>query len=1335
MHLVAGETERIDDGSAAVDLDQSPGDIVLISAADSELAAFASAAGRAGEGPSLRLANLMRLGHPYSVDLYLEKTLSKAKLVVLRLIGSAGYWPYGLEALRALSRGGGPRLIVVPGGDERWDPALEAYCTVPLEDCRQFWRAAVAGGPANLDRALRLARHLVGDGDRPAEAEPLPVAGLHHDGADGRPLALVVFYRALLEGGSTGPVDELVRALDRAGLAARAIYVTSPKNPEAAAFIARIAEETPPDIVINGTAFSLSKPGRHAEPTVLDAPGRPVLQIVFAQTTRAAWLASARGLGPRDMIMNVVLPEVDGRILTRPISFKEELPRDGVTDSRIVAYRADPERIAFVAAEAAAWVRLGRKAPSERRVAIILSNYPGRSGRIGNGVGLDTPESTIRIIRAMRAAGYRLEGFPETGRGLMTALEAAQIAAGSPVSGVPAEGPHPNPPPQGGRESLATTDGTSAPEQSGTPEPSPPLRGRAGEGDFLLRSGDGAAVGTTEGPHPNPPPQGGRESLATTDGSSAAEQSGTAQPSPPLRGRAGEGDLLTAAIETLSLADYRAFHDALPKALREELAARWGAPESDPSFAEGGFRLAILRFGQVVVGVQPARGYGVDPKATYHDPLLPPPHGYLAFYAWIRTVFGADALVEVGKHGNLEWLPGKAIGLSASCWPEAALGPLPLIYPFIVNDPGEGAQAKRRSAAVIVDHLMPAIMRAETHGPFAELETLIDEYHLALGADPRRRDDLEREILERAARHGIDRDLELGDGDPARALRAIDAHLCDIKDLQIRDGLHVFGESPDGETLAGTLAAIARIPRSGTRPADASLVRAIAADLGLGDFDPLAPDHAADWLLERPSLLAAESEAPWRSAGDAAERIALMAHRLIAGRLAGDDVEAPGPATEAVLGWVLGELAPALRRSGGDELAGVMTALDGRFVPPGPSGAPSRGRPDALPTGRNFFSVDTRAVPTEAAWRIGRRAAEALVLRYMQDEGAWPRAIALTVWGTANMRTGGDDIAQVLALIGAEPSWEAGTGRVTGFRVLSLAELKRPRVDVTLRISGMFRDAFPEQIDLIDSAIRAVAERDEPDDANPIAAARRRDGDALRIFGSAPGAYGSGLQALMDHDAWQDSGELAEAFLAAGSYAYGGGNEGRAAGAALRTRLGSVDAILHNQDNREHDILDSDEYHQFQGGLALAAETLSGRAPRLYHGDHATPDNPVVRPLSEEIGRVVRGRATNPKWIDGAMRHGYRGAFEITATVDLLFGFAATTHAVGDHHFDALYDAYLGDERVADFIADANPAALVGMAARFEMAIERGFWSPLRNSTRARLAALARPDHVQETAA
>lgn len=778
---------------------------------------------------------------------------------------------------------------------------------------------------------------------------------------------------------------------------------------------------------------------------------------------------------------------------------------------------------------------------------------------------------------------------------------------------------------------------------------------------------------------------------------------------------------------SLSLADYRAFHDALPAPVRESLAERWGEAESDPFIADGAFRLAIHRFGNVVVGIQPARGYGIDPKSTYHDPDLVPPHHYMAFHAWLRRSFDVDAIVHVGKHGNLEWLPGKALGLSNACWPEVVLGPTPLIYPFIVNDPGEGAQAKRRASAVVVDHLMPALTRAEAHGAFAEIETLIDEYHLALGADPRRRDHLEREILDQAVRHGIDRDLAIGgDADQGSALRTIDAHLCEIKELQIRDGLHIFGSSPRDEHRLDTLVAIARIPRSGGRPEDSSLHRAISADLGLDGFDPLACDLSADWDGLRPETLSRATDAPWRTNGDTVERLEILAKATVRAFLAKDNASpTPGPATSSVLDWIAGQLAPSLDRCGPEEIAAVLTALDGRFVAPGPSGAPSRGRPDVLPTGRNFYSVDTRAVPTAAAWRIGKLAAEALVLRYMQDEGEWPRSVAISAWGTANMRTGGDDIAQVLALIGAEPCWEAGTGRVTGFRVLTLSELKRPRVDVTLRISGMFRDAFPEQIDLIDSAIRAIAARDEPVDANPIAAAHGKGQDLARIFGSKPGSYGAGLQAMIDEKIWDTSADLGEAFLAWSSFAYGGGAEGEAAGDRLRARLAATDAVLHNQDNREHDILDSDDYYQFQGGLSASIEALKGVAPRLYHGDHSRPESPVVRPLAEEIGRVVRGRAINPKWIAGCMRHGYKGAFEMAATLDYLFAFAATTHAVGDHHFDALYDAYIADEAVRDFIADVNAPALAEMADRFLEAMDRGLWSPRANSAYERLEALA----------
>jgi cobaltochelatase CobN len=1165
MHLLAAEAGRIDDGDAAVDLAQLPGDIVILSAADTELAALAAVA-----RPEVRFANLARLSHPMSVDLYLEKTVATARLVVVRMMGGEGYWPYGLDRLRALARAGGPRLAVMPGED-RWDPALESFATVPVEQCRQLWRYLVEGGAENSRRAMAFCDHLLGEGTLPEPPLVLPHAGIYSPGngavaldtwrtlrASG-PVAPIVFYRALIHGGSTEPIDALVAVLAERGIAALPIFVASLKDRESAALLDEAFSAIPPAVVINTTSFAVSKIGDTHAGTVLDKPGRPVLQVVLAGSTEEAWRDSARGLLPRDLTMNVVLPEVDGRILTRAVSFKSHASAGAV-------YRAVADRVAFVADQAAAWVKLAATPPVDRKVALILSNYPDRDGRVGNGVGLDTPASTIAVADAMRGAGYALPDFPRTSEGLM---------------------------------------------------------------DLILAG--------------------------------------------PTNASGARG-----ATEALSLADYAAFLATLPATARDAIAERWGEPGADPMFHDGSFRVAAHRFGNIVVGIQPARGYSIDPKATYHDPDLVPPHGYLAFYVWLRSVFRADAIVHLGKHGNLEWLPGKALGLSETCWPEIALGATPLIYPFLVNDPGEGSQAKRRSSAVIVDHLMPPMTRAEIHGPLAELETLIDEYYLA-AADKRRRTYLAAEIVTLAERHGLDRDLGIAREDPD-LLRALDAHLCELKEMQIRDGLHILGQSPQGRQRVDTLAAIARVPRSGGRPQDASLQRAIAADLGFA-FDPLDCDMAEH--------------------GDAVAAIEARAAALLA-----HDHGAAGPASAAVLEWIEAELSPALAASGQSEISSIINALDGRFVAPGPSGAPTRGRPDVLPTGRNFYSVDVRAVPTAAAWALGRKAADAVALRYFQDEGEWPRSIALSAWGTSNMRTGGDDIAQVLAFIGAEPQWEPATGRVTGFRVMTESELGRPRIDVTLKISGMFRDAFPTQIDLIDSAMRAVAFT------------------GARIFGAKPNAYGAGLQALIDTGAWETRADITDAVLAWSGFAYGNGAHGAVAAEEFVARLKATDAVLHNQDNREHDILDSDDYYQFQGGLAAAVETLKGEAPRLYHGDHSRPEKPVVRALGEEIARVVRGRAANPKWIAGVMRHGYKGAFEMAATVDYLFAFAATTDAVQDHHFDQLFDAYIGDAAVRAFIAENNAPALTEIAARFREAIDRGLWAPRQNSAYDQLSAL-----------
>ncbi|WP_299813600.1 cobaltochelatase subunit CobN [uncultured Roseibium sp.] len=1239
MHILASQTRRIDDGGDAVDLGQSPADVLFLSAADTELGSFAAAhAGLNEDRAALRLANLMALSHPYSVDLYAEQTVRGSKLVILRILGGVEYWRYGLERFEEEVRASGIDLIVIPG-DDKWDEDLTGRSTRPAEEVHRFWRYCVEGGAENYANALRFAAFLLEKTDEPAHPVPLPRAGIHlpgHAAPDlaalkatwrdpARPVAAITFYRALVQGAQTAPIDALVEELDRAGVNALPVFVSSLKEAESIAVLESLFEGARPDVIMNGTAFAVSKAGIAHQPTPLDRPGKPVLQVVFSSSSREGWEDSDQGLSIRDLAMHVVLPEIDGRILTRAVSFKEEGVFDAETQSTPVKFTPVPDRIRFVADLAAGWAKLGHLGAGDKKTALILANYPNRDGRLANGVGLDTPASCVSLLAAMGAAGYDVGNAPETSAALMDIL----------TSGV-----------------------TNA------------IQGRE-----------------------------------TRDG-----------------------------FQALSLEDYRQAFSRLPEKVKSAVQERWGRPEDDPHVTGGEFRLALHRFGGQMVGIQPARGYNIDPKETYHDPALVPPHHYFAFYIWLRYGFGVHAVVHLGKHGNLEWLPGKALALSEACFPEAVLGPVPNIYPFIVNDPGEGAQAKRRTSAVIVDHLTPPLTRAESHGAAEELETLLDEYYLASGVDPRRLKALTREILDAAVRHGLDKDIGLDEAmDEDTRLARLDAHLCDLKELQIRDGLHILGTSPEGDLLTDLLAALVRVPR-GKELAQESLQRALANDLGFGAFDPLDCDFSEGWNGPKPEILQAMTDAPWRSNGDTVERLEWLARDLIAGDRA---VPAEWQRVHPVLTEIAEHLRPAVTGSGHAETAAVLTALDGGFVEPGPSGAPSRGRPDVLPTGRNFYSVDVRAVPTETAWRLGQQSANLVAERYFQDEGEWPASLVLTCWGTANMRTGGDDIAQALALIGARPVWEQGSGRVTGFEILKLSDLGRPRVDVTLRVSGFFRDAFPHQMDLFDSAARAVGALEEPATANPIAARMKTDASELeksganaqeamqragyRVFSSRPGAYGAGLQALIDEGIWAERGDFAEAFLTWGGYAYGGGGDGAPARAALETRLTSVDAVLHNQDNREHDLLDSDDYYQFEGGLAATVETLKGAAPKVYHNDHSRPERPVVRSLSEEIGRVVRGRAANPKWIAGVMRHGYKGAFEMVATLDYLFAFAATTRAVGDHHFDQLYEAYLDDETVRDFLKEANPAGLKEMLARFHEAIERGLWTPRRNSTHAAL--------------
>lgn len=1228
MHLLLAKDAPSSLEGEAVDLDQSPAEIVFLSSADTELALLnAAAAQRDAGAPSLRLASLLQLQHPMSIDLYLEKTISGAKLVIVRLIGGRSYWSYGVEQLSLMAGAGTFELALLPG-DDRKDEELIRLSTLDAASLARMHAYLIEGGAENGRAFLNYAHSLLEPRIAPSPPVALPKLGFYHQPDPtlaGNEIALIVFYRALVQAGDTAPVDALIAALAERQIQAAAMFVTSLREPRVSALVGALQERHRVGVILNMTGFALGGTGggageRTADP--LQLPDCPVLQVILSSENEEGWAARQRGLAPRDLAMSVALPEVDGRILVGAMSFKSASELDPGTQIRPVRHRPRPDRVARTASCAAAWLRLRATRTSARRVALVLGNYPPRDGRIANAVGLDAPASLIVILRAMAAQGYDIQGCPASAAALMATLR----------SGVTGDAP-----------SLASRE----------------IRVR-----FPLES-------------------------------------------------------------------YRAWLATLPEAVVNAVDERWGDAAADPFVVDGAFALPILPLGNLIVGLQPSRGPGLDPNETFHSQDLVPPHAYLAFYAWIQRGFDPHALVHVGKHGSLEWLPGKALALSAQCWPEILLNSIPTIYPFIVNDPGEGAQAKRRLGAVVIDHLTPPLARAGATESLAPLERLLDEYAQAQSIDPPRAERLCRDIFDFARASGLTRDLQLGDETDPASLIAVDRHLCDLKELQIRNGLHVFGRAPGGRERAALLLALSMSARKGSGP---SLIGAVVGDLGLKDHDPFESDPAASWDGPRPAVLSSILEGSWRLVGHVRERL----ERLALALLAGSAPLAPSwRRTAEALARLERDVAPLLDRSAADELLNLTKALDGRYVPAGPSGAPTRGRLDVLPTGRNFYSVDTRAVPTPAAWEIGWASANAIIDRYLQLHGDWPRQVALSVWGTANMRTGGDDIAQALALLGCRPVWDSHSYRVTGVEIMPLAVLGRPRIDVLLRISGFFRDAFPAQIELLDDSIRAVAALDEPAGENPLAASARRSSQHLqaqglsaaeasrlssfRIFGSPPAGYGTGIQELVDQDSWRDEAELAALFVRNGAYAYGRGSTGQLEEALLADRLRQTQMVIQNQDNREHDLLDSDGYYQFAGGLALAVRNLSDTQPEIVHADHSEGSRPRLRSLKEELARIVRGRASNPEWLRGVMRHGYRGASEIAATVDFLHAFAATSGEVESHHFDILFDAYLQDDDVRSFLATANADALREIALRFRQSMQRGFWQPRRNSAAALL--------------
>ncbi|MEH6345219.1 MAG: cobaltochelatase subunit CobN [Bermanella sp.] len=1287
MHLFAATPGGYIDDEGIVDLDQSPADIIILSAADSNLSALAAAAELLGKDfPSVRLANWMHLVKPAAFDLYEQQVLDSAKVVVVSLLGGAAYWQYGFEQLQAWAARTGGTLILVPGDDSP-DEELFNASTVSGDLTQMVWRYLREGGLENSQQLFyfiaeqflqndSLPSNFVKNSWLPPKALPncilympeslststsqtvylkdwqqvwrsLPVNKVENQANKAlNHTCIVLFYRSHLQSANIQMFDDFIQCLLDQGLKPLPVAVTSLKDESCLMMINELIVQSNAKLIVNTTGFSInitanadvaSQPTRISSPFVQDIA---TLQVILCSSTEEDWQSYSQGLRSRDIAMHVVLPEMDGRIISRAVSFKSESHYSDRCQTSVVRYVLKQERAVFVAKLAKRYCTLASKENKDKRIAFILANYPTKDGRIGNGVGLDTPASTINLLNSLENAQYPVENIPEDGTALIKALLTAVTNNPNTLHYLP-------------------------------------------------------------------------------------------------------------CWQSIAMDDYMAHFKKLPIENQKQVWEKWGAPSQDPKCRNERLMVAGIRLGETFVGIQPARGFNLDLTANYHDPDLVPPHSYLAFYFWLSDCYGVDAVVHVGKHGNLEWLPGKGTALSINCWPDIALGPMPNFYPFIVNDPGEGAQAKRRTQATVIDHLMPPMTRSETYGELAELEILVDEYYQALGLDKRRENWLKDEIIDLLKASNVLQEL-IGIESPAQSeseskaekkneitldeavLNQLDTYLCEIKEAQIRHGLHIQGQLPNADKLADTLVALLRLPR-GKNILDQGILHNLAFDLNLkvGNdfFDPLMAD-ASIWLGDKPAILKEVSTDVWRSQMDTRERLECLAQKwMMEFILEGVDfshLQLSHPRSFEQLHYVKNTLMSALNESAHLEIQSLLDGLDGKLVPPGPSGAPTRGRLDTLPTGRNFFSVDNRAIPSKAAWALGKKSAQALIERHLQEHGDYPSQLGLSVWGTATMRTGGDDIAQAFALMGVKPIWAQGSARVVDFEITPTMLLQRPRVDVTLRVSGFFRDAFPNVMRIYDSAVQALAKLEEPGFGNTIYKnvqirkqqlisegmdeASAFSQASYRVFGSKPGAYGAGLQGLIDERCWEKDSDLSDAYLNWGGYAYGSDKDGVEARGEFQHRLSQVEVVVQNQDNREHDLLDSDDYYQFQGGMTNAVNVLSGKMPAVYHGDHSNPHVPKIRTLKEELNRVIRSRVLNPKWITAMREHGYKGAFEMAASIDYLFAYDATTQLIDDYQYKQVADALVFDETNQAFLKEHNLPALEEMAERLLEAKQRGLW-------------------------
>jgi cobaltochelatase CobN len=1223
------------------------------------------------------------LGSREDVDAFLDELEGAAAAV---------FWLHGAEesmsgydhAVSRLEDLGVP-LVVKSTGDAY---AFEDT-SVSVAARERVYEYLERGGTTNVANCIRyLVDGYSAEGREYDDPVALPTEGVYHPDRPGvsyeklvatfdseAPTVGIWFYESHWTHENTRYVDSQVRAIESQGANVLPIFC-NPATDSDDQWDAEIVteewltdERDDPivDCVLSSFMFSLSMDergraasdeGESAADVFLDRLGVPVIQTVTTMRSRSRYEKSNTGVMGFELALSVALPEFDGNVITHPISGKERTDDEAGIGSAPKQHFPIDDRVDHAARLAVNWARLRHTPNAEKNVAVVLHNYPPSDDGIGTAFGLDSPESTVNLLDELGDRGYDLGGnSPENGRALIDRLTAQ----------------------------LTLDDRWVAPE-----------------------------------------------------------------------------DIEGKSVDVVSPAQYDEWWTDADERFRENLREEWGDPPDRP------FAIPGIEYGNVLVTVQPPRGFGMDPSKVYHDSDLQPPHDYYAFYAWLREVFAADAVVHLGTHGSLEWLPGKTVGLNGESAPDQLIDDLPNVYPYIVNNPGEGTQAKRRSYAAIVDYLTPTMAEAGTYDELAELEELADRYREAGMRDARTDDGEHIEALLREKCDELDLAVELGiEGEiseradvrgPEEAgstlaegevvgdtvdidelVERVHEHLTDVKTTQIRMGLHTMGEPPENDRLIEYLVALTRLQNPGAL----SLRESVAGVLGIdyermldepGTYDEalgMTYSGAADAVYETSrDLVRALAEAGFevpeseREAGPDEET---NLNLLVVDVDPLGDARAKSGAHDdlrTVLEYICEEAAPRVEGAS-EEIPRTADALAGEYIPPGGSGAPTRGGVDLLPTARNFYTLDPRKVPARSAWKVGKEVAEGVTERHADEEEEYPEEIGVVAWGTPTVRTRGETIAQVLALLGVRPEW-SDAGRVEGVEPVPLEELGRPRIDVTTRVSGLFRDAFPAAAGVIHDAVEAVVDLDEPHELNYVKKHVEEEREELeaegmetddaraaathRVFTTHPGGYGAGTNKAVDEGNWEDRSDLADVYVQWGGYAMGKRGKVSEAHDAFERRLSSVEATIKIEDTMEQDEFDSSDWYAFHGGFITAVTEVSGAEPASYVGDSSDPDNVDVYTNEEKVRKAMRARALNPEWIESMEDHGYKGAGDLSSTVDVALGWDATTGVVSDSLWSEIAAKYAFDEDRQAWMREVNPWALDSITDTLLEAIDRGLW-------------------------